>query len=201
MISAFFGSSYLLHAAMGTTLPGAGTQAPAGGPGRANLPPELTLHTSHVLFLDSRYHLTCHLLIQMGSWSEKVSMSNCSWMDQWNRILFLLCSWLHTIITVIFQKFLESLPLGQKFWLAHYFGSYELDWIFFIYILFSVIPSFLSCSPSYSPCLSDSDTLAHVFWNVLPTSWFLCRSSDCKSFKAQLQCCVFHNPFSNHSTT
>lgn len=143
MISAFFGSSYLLHAAMGTTLPGAGTQTPAGGPGRANLPPELTLHTSHVLFLDSRSHLTCHLLIQMGSWSEKLSMSNCFWMDQWNRILFLLCSWLHTIITVIFQKFLESLPLGQKFSLAHYFGSYELDWIFlYIYYFLWFLPSF-----------------------------------------------------------
>lgn len=82
------------------------------------------------------------------------------------RILFLSCSWLHPITTVIFQK----LPPGQKFSLIHYLPCHSLS-VFFLLMLFSVIPSFISCSPVYSPCLPDSDTLAHAFWNVLLLSF------------------------------
>lgn len=45
----------------------ADTQALAGCPGRANLPPELVSYGSRILFIDARCHMRCHLLMSMAS--------------------------------------------------------------------------------------------------------------------------------------
>lgn len=59
--------------------PMAVTQALARCPRWVNLPLELAFHISHILFIDARYPICGHLLIQAASWSEKVSVSDCFW--------------------------------------------------------------------------------------------------------------------------
>lgn len=59
--------------------PMAVTQGLARCPRWVNLPLELAFHISRILFIDARYPICGHLLIQMASWSEKVSVSDCFW--------------------------------------------------------------------------------------------------------------------------